>query len=310
MQRTAGGHRRLPLGHVLQFLRSSGQTLVRPEVLGLPSAAGHGEVVLARSMEQLVVALEHGDEETSRRLIVDLFLSRRKVPEICDEVLAPAMYRIGADWECGKVDVYQERRACGIVERILHELRSFFPVRDVARLTAIGAAPAGDPYRLATMMVEMTLREAGWAADSLGSDLPFPSLAAAVVDLRPKLFWLSVSSMADEAAFLSGYAQLFEAASSVGTMVAVGGVALTTQRREQMRYTVYCDKLHHLANFIDSIFAESQNGHGPAAGANGSSVAGTTSLASAPAVANTTSVAGTTVTTTVISTAPSDHSRN
>ena len=46
MVRTVGGHRRLPLSSVLQFLRSSGHQLVRPEILGLPPTTGTGLTVM------------------------------------------------------------------------------------------------------------------------------------------------------------------------------------------------------------------------------------------------------------------------
>jgi hypothetical protein len=44
---TAGGHRRVPLSGLLDFLRSTKQQLVRPEVLGLPATTR--QTNLARS---------------------------------------------------------------------------------------------------------------------------------------------------------------------------------------------------------------------------------------------------------------------
>ena len=49
--RTAGGHRRLALDDVFQFLRQSGQQLVRPELLGLPSNTGQAATVIDRARE-------------------------------------------------------------------------------------------------------------------------------------------------------------------------------------------------------------------------------------------------------------------
>ncbi len=50
--RTAGGHRRLELGGVLQYLRESGRPLPAPEVLGLPSAVGKGSQVMAKAVRR------------------------------------------------------------------------------------------------------------------------------------------------------------------------------------------------------------------------------------------------------------------
>ena len=47
--RTIGLHRRLPIDVVIQFIRSSGRPLLRPELIGLPPATGQGQTVLPRA---------------------------------------------------------------------------------------------------------------------------------------------------------------------------------------------------------------------------------------------------------------------
>jgi hypothetical protein len=105
--RTAGGHRRLQLDSVVQFLRKSGQQLVRPELLGLPSSTGRGETIVSRASEQLRLALEAGDEEQARRTVFDLYLAGHGACEICDRVIAKAFHAIGHRWECGELAVYR-----------------------------------------------------------------------------------------------------------------------------------------------------------------------------------------------------------
>ncbi len=125
--RTAGGHRRLPVHGVVQFLRDSGQKLVRPELLGLPSTTGQGEMVIERAAEGVVEALVAGDEQRCRRLVFDLYLAGQSACSICDLVLAPAFHEIGRLWGCGDVAVYRERRACEITLRALYDLRQMIP---------------------------------------------------------------------------------------------------------------------------------------------------------------------------------------
>ena len=127
--RTAGGHRRLALEDVVQFLRESGHPLVRPELLGLPSAVGQGATVVARARDQIREALLSGDEDQCRRIVFDLYLSGQSACEICDRVLAAAFHDIGDRWECGEIFVYRERRGCEIALKTLHDLRLPFPLR-------------------------------------------------------------------------------------------------------------------------------------------------------------------------------------
>ena len=252
--RTAGGHRRLPISGVISYLRESKQPLVQPELLGLPPTSGSGPLVMRRAVEQFQSALVDGDEPRARQVLFDLYMSGQSLTTICDKVVAEAFHGIGDGWECGDVDVYEERRGCEICSHVLLEVRAaLLPPPEDAPL-AIGATPEGDNYRIPGRMVEMVLRDNGWNADWLGSSVPFESLIAAVETHRPRLFWLSVSHVADEAAFLDGYASLQQAA-SVDMALVVGGRALTEALCQEMRYSAYCDDLQRLEDFVRTLKA-------------------------------------------------------
>lgn len=251
--RTAGGHRRLALENVFEFLRQWGQPLVRPELLGLPSNTGQSPSVPFRAREQMFAALVAGDEDQCRRIVFDLYLSGKSACDICDGVLAPALHEIGAQWQCGDVPIYRERRACEIASRTLHELRLAIRTPAVAAPVALGATLKCDPYRLPTEMIEVVMRELGWNATSLGTQLPAATLIQAVRDSQPRLLWVSVSCVESTPEFLDEYAQLQRAATEVNTVVAVGGRALTADIRQRMNYAAYCDTLNHLASFASSL---------------------------------------------------------
>ncbi len=255
--RTSGGHRRLALADVLRFVRESDQPVVRPEILGLPPAR-ESERSLTRARRLLVDALLAGDESRSRRIVFDLYLAKHTLSVVCDEVVAAAFREIGELWSCQQAEVYQERRACEIMLRILHAFR------DTQRginptLVAIGGTPPGDAYAIPNAVVELVLREAGWQAESLGTSLPFDSLAAAVRSQRPRLLWLSVSHVRDEAEFLAGYRELHDTARALGTAMVVGGQALSRDLRHQMSYVSFCDTVRQLDDFA-RVFRGSESG--------------------------------------------------
>ncbi len=221
--RTVGGHRRLAVNDVVQFLRQSGQPLVRPELLGLPSNTGRPAAVIDRARDQVRDALIAGDEDQCRRLVFDLYLAGRSALEICDQVLAAAFHDIGDLWECGDVQIYRERRACEICFKILHELRMALRTPPSDAPQSLGGTFAGDPYRLPTSMVELVLTELGWHATSLGTRLPGATIAEAVRDDRPRLLWISVSCLESVPEFLEEYAALQRLATEMGAAVVVGG---------------------------------------------------------------------------------------
>lgn len=251
--KTAGGHRRLPLSGVLKFLRASQREAVHPEILGLPATSGKSDRMLTRVRERLSTGLLAGDEPLCRQIIFDLWLAGQHLAVIGDQVIAAAFTAIGEKWACREADVYQERRACEIMLRVLHEIQTGLTPGD-PHWQALGGTPAGDQYTLPTTMAEIVLQEAGWQARSLGSSLPFDSMAAAIRENQPRLFWLSVSHIPDQQAFQDGFARLHATAAEMGTALAVGGFALRDESlRQRLRYSAFCDTMQHLAEFAGTL---------------------------------------------------------
>lgn len=265
--RTAGGHRRLERREVLDFLRASGRTLVDPSSIGLPSLAcaapSTTKLSVHQTKERFRDALIAGDERTAREVVLGLSLDRMSVSAIGDDVIAEAFRDIGMLWDCGTVEVYEERRACEITGSVLRELRGCLPAPAADASRALGATPEGDHYSLAVALAELTLRENGWQATSLGSSVPFESIRAAVAEERPRLLCLSVSHVVDEGQFVAGMGRLFETATAAGTAIAVGGRALDSRVRRRLRYSTFCDTLGHLEQFVAALQGGSMPGAEP-----------------------------------------------
>jgi methanogenic corrinoid protein MtbC1 len=251
-QYTAGGHRRIALSDLLAFFRQTKHQVLHPEALGLPSTSGQTARIVDRARDQMTEALLRGDEAGCRQIGIDLFLAEHRTSVICDDVLAAAFRTIGNRWACGDAEVYQERRACEIALRVLGDLRSLLPSPPPRAPLAIGGAVSGDHYSLGTTMAELVLRDAKFSAVSLGNNLPVDTLAAAIRQRRPRLFWLSCSYIADEATFLDGYQSLYDQF-GVEVSFVVGGYALTTELRQQMQFAAHCDSMQHLEGFAQSL---------------------------------------------------------
>jgi MerR family transcriptional regulator, light-induced transcriptional regulator len=250
--RTAGGHRRITLAAVLDFLRENGYDLVRPELLGLPATAGRTAWALDRAQAAFGDALLAGDEDQARRILLDLHLAKHPWAAILDEVVTTALRGIGERWRCGQAAVYQERCGCEICLRLLHELRTLAPAAFAPRGLAMGGTPAGDVYQIPNAMVELVLRLQGWETISLGSGLPFDTLRTALLTHRPQLFWLSVSHVDDERAFLAGWKEL-SAPLPFPVLFATGGQALAEPLRRHMPQASFCNNLQDLESLARAI---------------------------------------------------------
>lgn len=260
-ERTAGGHRRLTKEAVISFLRENDRTIVDPQQLGLPATTGQSKWTLDRAAARLRDALLEGEFVLCRQIIMDLYLADHAVTVICDDVVTQAMHSIGDQWTRGEAEVFEERRAVEICTRIVHELRSLKPPVGPDAPAAAGGTLDGDPYTLACGMAEMVLSHAGWNAAPLGNRLPFNTLQKAIVKMKPRLLWLSVSAIRDPQQFADQFNNLFDSATAVGTALVLGGRALDDNTRSRLRYSAYCDTYAHLhafsATLLQSVQAKS-----------------------------------------------------
>lgn len=256
MEKTAGGHRRLTLDAITTFIREHGYSLAHPELLGLPVSTGQTERSLEVAKKCLRDALLCADESLSRTIILELYLAGHSAAVICDQVITIAFHEIGELWESGLAEVYQERQACELCVRIVHELRHHIPVASEKSPLALGGTLDGDPYTLAVTMAEIVLRDTGWDSRSMGNMLPIATVRAAIEQQHPGLLWLSISAIRNEDNFCDEMNRLFEAASAQGTAVVLGGRALEPHVRKRLRYTMYCDAYQHLEDFSQLLLSE------------------------------------------------------
>ncbi len=116
-----------------------------------------------------------GGEETRARHHVQRLSSGVRIVDLCEQVIAPALRRVGDEWAAGRVSIAQEHRASAICERLLAS-----QIRQPAgrpRGTAVVATPPGERHGLPALMAAACLREDRWLVHHLASDLPVEEVA-------------------------------------------------------------------------------------------------------------------------------------
>lgn len=252
--KTAGGHRKLCLADVLRLAKEKDFPHLDLKQLPLacpPVAVNHD----ADDATALFRLLRDGDAEAVEGVIRTAYLGGMPLGRLADEVIQPAMTKIGIEWEAGRIDVYHEHRATLICDQAIlglkHLLEGRNPQADAP--LAIGGSPHSHWHSLANVLAEAVLLEAGWQAINFGANTPLASFRKAIKEFRPKLLWLSINPLDDPDGFLSEYRQLFDDARQADVAVAIGGLGLTEELREKMPYTTYGDGLGHLAAFARSL---------------------------------------------------------
>jgi methanogenic corrinoid protein MtbC1 len=149
---------------------------------GAGSRAGEAEQTRAgRAGESLAAALQ-----ATRRLdavelqaVLERAAVTLGVPVFIDEVVAPALVRVGHGWAEGSLSVAQEHMATAVFRRVLGWLCRVYEVRGTEPRLVVATAPR-QIHELGALMVATSAAAEGWGVTYLGPDLPVADLLSAV----------------------------------------------------------------------------------------------------------------------------------
>jgi len=108
---------------------------------------------------------------------------------LCDQVIAPALGRIGAEWAAGELSIAAEHRATAICERLVAAQARQPQGRP--RGVAVTATPPGERHALPALMAAACLREDHWQVHHLAADLPVAEVAGFAAGVGATLVVLS-----------------------------------------------------------------------------------------------------------------------
>jgi excisionase family DNA binding protein len=250
--KTPGGHRKVLRADVLRLVREG--TFPRLDLAKLELPAKFDEAAPATLAEHLFHGLQRGDMTSIRGVIHGAYAAGLAMDVIGDDVIAPAMARLGHSWEEGRIDVMHEHRGTLLCAGVLHELRPTLEVNaEPDRPVAVGGNPEGDHSYLASLLIQLMLLDAGWDAINLGPNTPLASLGVAIREMKPTLIWLSACYLPDPKRFLAEYRQFYDQAIFAGVGLAVGGQALQHAIHGVLPATYHGQSLSDLARFCRSL---------------------------------------------------------
>lgn len=252
MTRTRGGHRRIPLEEGIRLIREHDVTLVDPGALGMGDLA-EGLAVADAPDEALYEALRNEQAARARGIILAAYLQGVSLEHLFDDLIAPAMHRIGQLWEHGQEGISIEHHATDTCFHAVNQLRTLLPAVGGEAPVAIGGAPVDDPYILPSMMVATVLNSLEFNTINLGPSTPVDILADAAERHSAKVVWVSISAcrqttkLADE---LHGCADRL---GKSGARLVVGGRAIPASLRRDDRYLDIVPSMVELGAFARGV---------------------------------------------------------
>jgi methanogenic corrinoid protein MtbC1 len=177
-------------------------------------------------------ALLSGDEAAAEIAIREAMDAGLDTARIDDDIIAPALWRIGDLWARGEISVADEHVATEISIRVLalqREAQRVAQTRGEHRVLL--AAPAGEQHIVALRMVDDLLRNAGYEVAMLGSDVPGDALIALMHRRPPDVVCLTTTMVDPAGEVLATIGALQRRWPAMGFVIGGSGLASRVHSR-------------------------------------------------------------------------------
>ncbi len=270
--RTAGGHRRISRAEAIRFIRDQRLHVADPVPLGLPEITGAVAVSGGPAHPdagQLFDLLSRGESGLARGLILSVYLQGSSIAEICDQWIAPAMHQLGELWKHSDRGVYIEHRATDVCIHALNQFRSILAEPRPEAPAAVGGAPAGDIYLIPSLAAAIVLASEGFRAVNLGPDTPLNAIESAVTEYRPRVAWLSISTMPTNPNEFAGAIETLDAhLAQRGVKFIIGGRCARQIRSAHPLRAFVCSSMSELVAFVRGAVTAGANASSKVGSAN------------------------------------------
>ena len=254
-ERTSGGHRRFRAEEVARFQREQG--------IGLKLAHGDetAQAVLRRrrarrnySSSSLFQSLLSGREEEAAGILINSYLHDSNLPKLFDEIICPAMRRIGELWFDGEINVAQEHLATRTAYNAVYKLRSAVPVVETSGALAFCCAMEGDFHELPTHLSQMIFETEGWEVMNFGANTPLYSLTDEILHHTPEAVCVAATTMSDYDRLARDYTTFRSRIGKLKSPVILGGRVFKDSRiRQRFPADFYAESFSQLAEFARKI---------------------------------------------------------
>lgn len=207
-------------------------TTITAGTAAVPAAAAAGE----RSLSQIVEAGLKGEAGPATRRLLETAAPMTVV----DDILIPALDKVGADFEAGRVFLPQLIQSAGAAQaafEVIREQMSGQPGQESGKGPIVLATVKGDIHDIGKNIVKVLLENYGYTVIDLGKDVEPDAVVAAAKTQNAPLVGLSalmtttLKSMADTIDCLHK--------EEVPCKIVVGGAVLTPEYAEQIGADFY-----------------------------------------------------------------------
>ena len=199
---------------------------------GSDAGAAPVSVVVTHVDDPLVLAIVRAAETFDEALLIESLnvgVERLGWPRALDELVFPALKRVGLSWESGMIPPAKEHFASELVRRTLASAIHTLPPAPSTASRVLVAAPESERHDLGITALPLLLRLAGLRVVYLGADVPATDLLEVLTTIEPDAVCISATSA-------SGLASLVRTSRTLiarrGVRLFVGGPAVSSSGAE------------------------------------------------------------------------------
>jgi len=227
--KTPGGHRKFELTEIARFAEGHGMRL----------SGGTPPPLSEHQLEQLQFGIHapnyhrvadlfleealQGDREGLYQLLLYVTKHHIRFATIADEIIRPALARVGEEWHQGSIEVAQEHEASAAITEAMIRLAPELLKKKPNGLTAVCACVEGEDHEIGLRSMAYALELEGWTVHFVGADTPFETLVSFAKAIKPHLICLSLALTRNRKELAQGMAMISRATRSLGTKLLVGG---------------------------------------------------------------------------------------
>jgi methanogenic corrinoid protein MtbC1 len=202
-------------------------------------------------------AILSGDEVAAERVIREALDVGLSTAEIDEDLMAPALWRVGELWERGELTIAEEHLATEITLRVLalqYELARTVRARRSSRVML--ATCSGEQHVVALRMVRELLRAAGYETVMLGPDVPAWDLARAARRHRAEVICLSVTMLRPTDQVLADLDAIRAEWPRAAFLLGGSGLTGAVEARSQVRR---CARVSEAVEMVDALIKHAEH---------------------------------------------------
>jgi excisionase family DNA binding protein len=251
-ERTSGGHRRFRAEEVARFQRR--QNIGSPQARSDESARAalrRRRIKKSFSNSVLFHSLLAGREDEAGNILINAYLHGKPPAQIFDDLVCPALRRVGELWFDGEINVAQEHLATRAAYNAIYRLRENIPFRESNGRLAFCCALEGDFHELPTHFAQITLESEGWEVMNFGANTPLYSLTDEILYHSPEAVCISASIVGDYERLARDYKEFRARIAKLKIPVVLGGRAFADGRsRARFPAELHAENFTGLAEFV------------------------------------------------------------